>query len=74
MSHLFDTEQLRYTHPEAWHGLPDPYKEDDCLLFWEGDDGLLYAEAREDQVHAIGTDKYMFAPLSKVWVVIPRTK
>lgn len=74
MSVLWRTDQLRHTHHDAWMALPDPYKEDDCLVFWEGDDGLLYAEADEDQVHAIGDDKYLFSPLSKQWVVIPRPK
>ena len=68
MSNMFRTEQLRYTRPQAFAALPEPYQEDDCLMFYIDINGNLNAVPDEDNVAILGDWEMMFDSTSEAWV------
>ena len=68
MSRMFRTEQLRYTQPQAFAALPEPYQEDDWLMFYIDINGNLNAVPDEVNVAILGDWEMMFDANSNEWV------
>jgi hypothetical protein len=65
---LFRTAQLRHTHPTAFAALPEPYQEDDCLVFYMDANNNLCSEPDEDQTAILGHWTMVFDELAGEWV------
>lgn len=60
------TLELAKTHPDAWEALPNPYREDECLEYFEHW-GILFCRPKASEVQALGHWEAFFEPRSKQW-------
>lgn len=68
---LISTKKLAEFHPDAFKGLPEPYREDDCLVFWKDMNGTLCAAPGPNQAFALGEWVSMWNDNKKEWQDIP---
>ena len=48
-------DELETKHPDAFGALPECYQVDDCLEFWEQEQGLvIFARPKMSELHALG--------------------
>lgn len=52
---------------EAYDALPEPYKADSCVVYWEHN-GQWFAEPDEDQKPILGDWMAMYDPYHREWV------
>lgn len=64
---MHDLNWLMKEHPDAYNALPEPYKNDSCLVFGVNEDGLVYAKAAPGQEYALGTDGWYFSYYHNEW-------
>jgi len=70
MSNMFRVETLRHTHPDAFAALPEPYQEDDCVVFYQDVNGNLCCEPDEDQTAVLGQWTSVYDHISGDWKLI----
>ena len=65
----FGIRMLSKGFPEAFKALPEPYQNDDCLLFTFKEQKLT-AMPREDQTFALGEWEAIYDPSLKSWEIV----
>lgn len=56
---IHNIKWLRDNHLKAYEALPEAYREDDCLMFYE-QYGSLHCNPRENQIEVLGDWCMMF--------------
>lgn len=62
-----DTNEFAKTHPKQFDALPDSYRTDSCLLFWEDKAGEVFAKPLRDQEHMLGRWVCMYNYNANKW-------
>lgn len=62
-----NTFELAKSNPSAFSALPEPYKADNCLTFWQQGDILMCAPAK-GQEEALGEWQSYYDPELNAWL------